>query len=79
MIKLLKQGRKKAKEDIQKFKDLSCSWIKIVKLTVLLKTIYRFCVTPIKITTHLFTDFERTIYSFKWKYRYTQGLKDYSE
>jgi hypothetical protein len=57
---------KKEIEDIR-WKDLSCSLIgriNIVKMAVLLKTIYRFNVIPIKIPGLFFTDIEKSTQKF---------------
>ena len=40
---------KETKEDINIWKDTPCSWINIVKLTILLKAIYRFNAISIKL------------------------------
>ena len=43
---------KKIKDDTNKWKDVSCSWIgriNIVKMAILLKAIYRFSAVPIKL------------------------------
>lgn len=38
-------------------------------MAILLDTVYRFSTIPIKIPTQLFTDLERTIFIFIWKYK----------
>ena len=48
---------KKEIKDLSRSKDLPCSWIgriNIVKMAILLKTIYRFNATPIKILNKFF-------------------------
>lgn len=39
----------------------------MAKTAILLKVIYTFNISPIKIPTQLFTDYERTILSFEWE------------
>jgi hypothetical protein len=41
--------------------------INIVKMVILPKATYRFCIIPIKITTQFFLDLERAILNFTWK------------
>ena len=61
---------KKIKVDINRWGDISCSWvgrIDIVKMAILPNAMYRFSVIPIKITMAFFTELEQNISQFIWK------------
>ena len=62
---------KEIKDDINRWRDIPCSWVgrmNIVKMTILLNTIYRFSVIPIKLSMALFTELEQKISQFIWKH-----------
>ena len=57
---------KEIKDDINRWRDIPCSWvgrINIVKMTILLKVIYGFNASAIKIPRAVFTELNKTFYN----------------
>ena len=67
--------KKEIKEDANKWKHTTCSWIRrinIIKLSILPKTIYRVNSIPIKIPRGYFTDLEQILKKIIWNQKRSQ-------
>ena len=69
---------KEIKDDTNRWGNIPCSWtgrINMVKMSMLLKTIYRFNANPIKLLMVFFTELEQIISQFAWKHKTLQITK----
>ena len=69
---------KEIKNDINRWRDIPCSWvgrINIVKMAILPNASYRFNIIPIKLPMALFTETRTKISQFLWKHKRPKTAK----
>ena len=63
---------KEIKDDINRWRDIPCSWVgrtNTVKLTILPNAIHRFSAIPIRLPMAFFIELEQKISQFIWKHK----------
>ena len=75
VLRKLHNTEKEIKETQKKLKRVPCLWIgrmKIIKMSIFPKVIYRFKAIPLKISMTYFTDIEQTFQKFIWNHKWPQ-------
>ena len=70
---------KEIKDDINRWRDIPCSWvgrINIVKMTIIPNAIYRFSVIPIKVPIVFFTELEQKNSQVIWEHKRPRTAKE---
>ena len=60
---------KEIKDDINRWRDITYSWVGIVKMNIRPNANYRFNVIPTKLPMAFFTELEQKISHFTWKHK----------